>query len=747
MGRGVNPAMTRLALTGARTSAGRLAGMAAGVAVGVCLILLLWSAAQGMSERDQRAAWLREEGSSSVSVPLEADGLTAAGEPEPIPLTADTILVSRADEVFRDRLVQRRDIAATEDTIVEIPGIGVAPQPGTYYASPALQAMIDTTPADQLGDRYGEFAGTIADTALAGPDSLVVVTGAPEAELRNSMAPALVSSFTTNPYGSNAATYRTLMALGGIAVLFPVLLLISISTRLGAALRAERFATLRLIGATRRTVGGIAAVEAAATSLIGAVGGAAAALALRPIAALVPVGETRLYVTDLTAGPAMSAAVVVLVVVASTAAAAWSTAYADIGPLGAARARPEPTPTARRMLPLVTGLAAMVAAVLLVRVGAQWSYVMIQPLLIGGFALTAVGLVVIGPWLTLQASRIGLARATSAAAVIAAGRIRRTPAATFRAVSGLVVAVFMVSAFAGASSAVAQDDLPPARAGLLLPTSVYAYLADGTDRTDAQEVVGEFEALTGISSAAVVYDRPAPTSGLPDSNAYIAAEDATGLGFEASVTGPLAVFDTDFFNSWNEHPVPLHTAPVQSLQSLEPFAVVMSTDGTPEAIDRARTALNTSGITATPAISRADVTAAQQTRLVHSLSVLAHLGTFVAVAIAGISLAVATAAAIIDRRRALGLMRLMGMPVSALRGIIVREAAVPLLSVLLLSAGLGFFVAWLVVTGLDDTHSVTWPGPAYFATLGVSMALALGAVAATFGMLRANTSITATRFE
>ncbi|MEX5303310.1 ABC transporter permease [Kocuria sabuli] len=745
----MNPVTARLALTGARSSAGRLAGIAGGVAIGVCLILLLWAAAQGLSDRDQRAAWLREEGRSPFSVPADVDGTATEGQPQLLPLTAETILVGRADDVFQDRLIQRRDIAATENSTVHIPGIGSAPQPGTYYASPALQKLIETTPVDQLGDRYGTYAGTIDDTALAGPDSLVVITGATEDQLRQTMALALVSDFTSNPYGDNATTYATLMALGGIAVLFPVLLLISISTRLGATQRTERFATLRLIGATPRTVAGIAAAETAVPALLGAVAGVAAASILRPVTAQVPVGESRLYVHDLAAGPVLSTAVVVLVVSAAIAAAAWGTARAGIGPLGAARARREPTPRAWRALPLLTGLAAMTAAVVVARVDWPWAYAVVQLLLILGFALTTVGLVVIGPWLTLLVSRIGLARASSAAAVIAAGRIRSTPVATFRAVSGLVVAVFMVSAFAGASSAVDQAELPPARPGLMLPTSVYAYLGDRTDPAEAQQVATRIETLPGISSTAVLYDRPASASGSgsDDSNVYLAAEDASGLGFEDPVTGPVAVFDDDFFTPWAEQPLPLKTSSLQDVNSLQLFAVVINTDGTAEAIDRARTALNTSGITSSPATSRADVTATQTTRLIHSLSVLAHLGTFVAVIIAGISLAVATGAAIIDRRRALGLMRLMGMPLSALRGIIVREAAVPLLSILLLSAALGFLAAWLVVESLHDTYSVSWPGQAYFATLGLSMALALAAVAATFTLLRANTSITATRFE
>ena len=126
---------------------------------------------------------------------------------------------------------------------------------------------------------------------------------------------------------------------------------------------------------------------------------------------------------------------------------------------------------------------------------------------------------------------------------------------------------------------------------------------------------------------------------------------------------------------------------------------------------------------------------------------LAYLGMFVAIAIAGLSLAVATASAVLDRKRVLGLMRLMGMPVSVLRRVITREAAVPLLTVLLLSVGLGFVVAWLMVTFIDDTYQMTWPEPGYFMALGLSLLLALGAVTATFGLIRGTSPMTSTRFE
>jgi hypothetical protein len=145
----MKPAVLKIALLGSRSSWGRMAGIGGGVAIGVCLVLLLWSAANGLAQRDTRGAWLREMGQSSVTVPLAADGLTANGRPEPIPLAPDKILLGFPQDIFRDHLISHRDIAALPTTTVKIPGIEAPPAPGQYYASPALQRLIESTPAEE----------------------------------------------------------------------------------------------------------------------------------------------------------------------------------------------------------------------------------------------------------------------------------------------------------------------------------------------------------------------------------------------------------------------------------------------------------------------------------------------------------------------------------------------------------------------------------------------------------------------
>ena len=750
----MNRGLLKLAVVGSRSSFGRLAGITVGVAVGVCLLLLLWGGANGLSARDDRGAWLRETGGPAVSIPTAAGDPTASGDPTvagpatPVPLTPDTLLMkANPVEVFRDQLINRRDFAALSQTTATIPGLPRPPAPGEYYASPALQRLIETTPRDQLGDRFGQFAGTIGDAALPGPDSLIVVTGTTETELRQSGTASLVSGFTTNPYGGSAAAYSTVLLIGAIAVFFPVLLLISIVTGLGAAQRRERFATLRLIGASPQTVSRIAAVETAVPSLIGAVLGVVLAAVLRPAAAQITVNGSRMFEADLATGWEAAAAVVGLVVTASALVAAYRTSREGIGPLGVTRAMQERTPNAWRMVPLLAGLAAMITAVVIIRVLEVRVPWLESPLLIGGFALILVGIVVIGPWLTQLVSRIGLRQARSAAAVIASSRIRQTPVATFRSVSGLVIAVFVVSVFAGASSIIQETDAPAARPGLIQPTSLHATVGAGSSADQVAETAIRAGRLAGIRSTAIGYGPAALNQRDAGPEIFLRAADAPGLGFVDIPETEIVAVDTSFLYYWTTQPLALTPVPARTLDSLVPVVIVVGTDGTPEAMDRARTALDGSGITAIPATSPLDIKLQSSTRLVQGLAVLAYLGMFVAIAIAGLSLAVATASAVLDRKRVLGLMRLMGMPVSVLRRIIAREAAVPLLTVLVLSIALGFLVAWLMVTGVNDTYRVTWPAADYFAALGLSLFLALAAVGSTFGLIRAGTAITATRFE
>lgn len=731
----------------ARFSVGRLVGITVGVALGVALILLLAGAAQGLNARDHRAAWLREQGQSSVEVPSAEDGVTAEGDSTPVAPTNNSVLVDPVDGVFGGQLVHQRVIAATPDSTVQIPGVGGAPEPGTYYASPALEELIRTTDPDQLGQRFGTFAGLIDDSALAGPDSLVVVSGATEADLRSrSRAPSLVSHFTDQPYGDSATAFTTLIAVGAITALFPVLLLINISTQWGAAARAERLGVLGLMGATPRTLAAISATEALVTTALGALLGVLLARVLRPVAASIPAGDSRLFVDDLALGAGATTALVCVVIVTATGlaasrAGAWRRSRTGIGTTAH-----EPRATIKSAVPLIVGLV-MVAASARLGPPEGTTFTPAPYLQIGGFLLTVLGMVLIGPLLVRAVSAMYVKRARGPAAIIAGHRMARHPASTYRAVSGLVIAVFAVSVFAGMASSVSAPRTPSDTAGVLPTRSVYAWVDADVPAADVRAQAQRALETNGVTSAVVAYGTTPYGSPEADQEWFVPSRQLRDLGFDGAPDGPLAAVDTTFFSNWNGVPQEPRAAPGHSIDTLVPTVLVLGTDGSEAALDRARTLLITSAAVAAPPMSKSDDPVTWTTRLIAPLSFLANLGMFVAVVIAGLSLAVSTAASILERKRVFGMLRLMGTPLSLLRGVVIREAVIPLLTVVLVVAGLGYLTAALMVEGIDQSRSVTWPGATYVYTLALSAALALVAVLAACGLLRQHRNVSVTRFE
>ena len=118
-----------------------------------------------------------------------------------------------------------------------------------------------------------------------------------------------------------------------------------------------------------------------------------------------------------------------------------------------------------------------------------------------------------------------------------------------------------------------------------------------------------------------------------------------------------------------------------------------------------------------------------------------------AAGVSAVALAAATISAVRDRRRTLGLMRLTGMPFSAVKGIMLREAVVPLAAAVALAALTGYGVGALIVTGLSaGGRTVTAPPLEYYLVIAATLGLSLLAVLAAFPAARRATGGEATRF-
>lgn len=653
---------------------------------------------------------------------------------------SEAMQVAARQDHFRDATIDRLDVAAHSDTAIQLPYGARTPQPGEYYASKAMTALIASTPTSELGARYGHLLGTVPDEALPGPELLAVVVGVSTEAVQNQ--PAVVAQHRfVGESSSELGFYRAVMIIGALGVFIPVLVFVSIVTQLGAAERHDRYQAFRLLGAPPIAIAWLSAVETAVMSILGALLGIGAYLLLNPaVANLSLIGEP-FFSHDL-AVPALAVVVVALaLVIASSAVAFIRTARMRIGPLGAMREHVDRPVRSRRAVVVIAAL------VLLVGVGwARWLELIpatvAAVLVIIGFVLMIAGILLLGPWLTATAARL-LARWTNrGSTLIAASRIESAPRTVFRSVSGLVLAAFIVTMFAVAASSVTNEAKPEEGAGLL-PADGLIMVVD--EDCDVAAVSNRIAASSAVDRVVVGYK----VAGTPLSSGavLIPAQNTAGLNLPGEANTEYVSFDRrEYVASTRADAASAQSAAVPR-DELRPFVIVVRTAGSPAALEETRTAMDSVAGTVMGPMTRAEVIESGTGRIAAELAVLAYLGVTVTMAIAGCSLAVSTASAMIDRRRVFGLLRLMGMPKGVLRQLVTLEAMVPLLAVLLLSVGLGVLVAWLVLDVVAQTLTIGVPDSRYFATMGVGLLCVLTALVIAFGAIQRNTRVEQTRFE
>ena len=341
------PLGLRLTLRGGREAAIRLVLVMAAVGLGTGLLLAAVSGLNAAITQYHANTWLWT--GSAFSPPGPAAASTA---PLWWRVSGDT---------FAGQTIDRIDAAATGASSPVPPGIPRDPGPGQYYASPALAALLRSTPADQLAARYpGRLAGTIGAAALPSPDSLVIIIGHAPAQLARTPGTVPVTAIATappvrtngllvvrNPNGlppgglplqpPDTSAVDFVVAVVTLAILVPVMIFIATATRLAAARREQRFAAMRLVGATRRQVSLIAAVE----SVVAATGGMAVGFGLFfllrvPVSAIAFTGQP-FFPEQMSLSVADILAVALGIPVAAAVTARLALRRVQLSPLGVTR--------------------------------------------------------------------------------------------------------------------------------------------------------------------------------------------------------------------------------------------------------------------------------------------------------------------------------------------------------------------------------------------------------------------------
>ncbi len=731
----------RLTLAGGREAVLRVLVTAAAVALGVGLLLAALAGGSGLHAQTDRGAWL--------DTSAQATGSTS-GTP-----TSDRLWWLSSIDQFGSQAIDRVDVAAAGPNAPVPPGIAHLPGPGEYYASPALTALIASEPASELGGRFpGRQTGNIGPAALPSPNSLIIVIGHTARQL--SQAPGAVevgaiqhtpaSCYACqNPVGSGP-DLQWILAGGAVFLLLPVLILIATASRLSAARREERFAAMRLVGATPRQVSVVSAVEAVVAALAGVAVGFGLFFVFRPLLYRVPFTGAPFARGDLSLQGIDIAFVVIGVPMAAVASALLALHRVQVSPLGVTRRAASRPPRIVRIIPLLAGITLLAYFDVHGKPGSNGGQLLE---LLVGFVLLVVGLVLAGPWFTTAGSRLMANRASRPATLIAGRRLLDNPKAAFRFISGLVIALFVASALIGALSSIAAvSSSGGGSAGRGTLAEPFCSFSTSNCPASAQvpsvpgQVLAELRATPGVRGVAVVHQVPPGQQanwGGPAgvvACAQLAKTPAIGKCAPGATVASIGYFLSNLLGH-NSH---ASTTAWPSAQLSEAQAaglpvdvVVVATDGSSRSLERVRTMLERAfPFQGQPlGVESLDPSNARLLTMIQDMTDVIIVASLI---IAACSLAVNIVAGLGERRRPFSLLRLTGVSIGVLRRVVALESALPLLLVAAVSITVGLVSAALYLSSQVGI-AFQIPGIAFWATVIGGLAASLAIVASTFPLL------------
>ena len=291
-----------------------------------------------------------------------------------------------------------------------------------------------------------------------------------------------------------------------------MLIFIATASRLSAARREERFAAMRLVGATPRQVSVVSAVEAVVAAVAGVAVGFALFFVFRPLLYRVPFTGAPLAQGDLSLHWIDIVIAVIGVPLAAVVSARLALRRVQISPLGVKRRASSRAPRIARIIPLLAGIAVLAYFDAAGKPGSNGGQLLE---LLVGFVLLIVGLVLAGPWFTTAGSRLMANRASRPATLIAGRRLLDNPKAAFRFISGLVIALFVGSAAIGAlSSIAAASSSGGGSAGKDTLAEPFCSFSTSNCPASAEvpsvpgQVLAELRTTPGVRSVTVVHQAP-----------------------------------------------------------------------------------------------------------------------------------------------------------------------------------------------------------------------------------------------
>ena len=738
-----------------KTSWPRLVLIMLAVAFGVA-ILLSFTAYFNALSNNEKATWttaLSEQFGQTI-----AEKEIAGVDPVIYQIETDaTNLASAELNNDNNKSIRVYDFAKTGTQSPELAGLEL-PDPGEYYVSPALEAILQANPEADLGSRYGETRiGVLPRDLVPYRDQLWVVRGVTSEALAlegDALANQTVYTLEPNPVsGTDQAilsVVEMVIYLGVFILLLPVLFLVSISTRLGSVQREQRYAALRLVGITNSQVVRIIAFESLISTVLGIGIGYLGYLALYPALTDLALTDMRFWPSDIQVLPWQHVAIIAGTLLLSLVSNWWGMRHVYTSPLGVSRRQKmEKRPRAWRLLPLIAGCALVVAVILVpsdvIDVANKTFMIILAVVLI------MVGLVLATPWLTYRIAGL-VAKVTKRPTTLLATRyIKQHARAIARSVSGVILALF-----AGSFYLIAISGVPALEAASLQDnpdallkdgTALIKFVDDGTVES-LNEALAQADFVTSYTTVSYLDgmyvgqcevlaqyyqglecggDHQFALVGTLIENPNAPADQ--NLRFVSYADTEAAAKDLVYAAYAAQQGIDLQAA-INTGNSETRFLVAIS----PEQIDALRTLVSQAtgggaqGISTAYVLSSEVAHAPVINQTIDQLASLAYLGIVVTMAVATISIVVSTLSGLYERRHSMFALHLSGMQTDELKREVLVESLLPLLLTALVSVGLGAWVACVEVTMASDSliPTITWSFVLMILALLIGATVAIG---------------------
>ncbi|MCC8244267.1 FtsX-like permease family protein [Saccharothrix luteola] len=437
----------RLAVGGGRTSWVRLALTGAGIGLGVAVLLAASSVTTVLTERAER---------QSAAGPVYAEEVSG-----------DVLYMTFWNTDYRGVAITGNFVRGTGTGAPVPPGTSRVPGDGEILVSPALADLLAAPDGELLRERFPQqVVGTIGKAGLTAPHDLKFYAG--DASVGEDGKNAITRFGGEVTDREVEPVLILLVMVGSVALLFPVLVFVGITTRLAGAERDRRLAALRLVGAGSHRVRRIAAGEALLGAFVGLAVGAALFFTARQFVEDVRLLGISVFVGDLTPWPPLAVLIAVLVPVLAVVTSVVAMRRTVIEPLGVVRhTKPVRRVLWWRVAPIALGVVA-----LLTQAGAFGGEVAqgSDVIVIGGIILLLLGIPVLLPWVVERA--VGRLRGGAPSWQLAIRRLQLESGTAARVVGGVAVVlaggIALQSVMASAQTRIIDRPTPEADKGRIV---------------------------------------------------------------------------------------------------------------------------------------------------------------------------------------------------------------------------------------------------------------------------------------